>query len=255
MLPVLAVALAAVLFAQATLRLRRRGRADLAGWDRAALFGTGLALTLIALVSPLDRVAETKLLSAHMAQHMLIGDAAVALMVAAVRGPLLVFLLPAPVLAPLARNARVRTALGTLLRPRVAFSLWCANLAIWHVPWLYDLALRHDSVHYFEHFCWVVAGLLVWTLLIDPGSHRRLTVGGRVALAAGMFAAGQVLADILVFSYHGLYPAYQGAYGLSAVTDQQLAGVVMMVEQLLTLATLVYILLRHRVRIARLAAA
>jgi putative membrane protein len=254
-LPVLAVALAAVLFAQATLRLRRRGRADLAGWDRAALFGAGLALTLIALVSPLDRVAETKLLSAHMAQHMLIGDAAVALMVAAVRGPLLVFLLPAPVLAPLARNARVRTALGTLLRPRVAFSLWCANLAIWHVPWLYDLALRHDSVHYFEHFCWVVAGLLVWTLLIDPGSHRRLTVGGRVALAAGMFAAGQVLADILVFSYHGLYPAYQGAYGLSAVTDQQLAGVVMMVEQLLTLATLVYILLRHRVRIARLAAA
>jgi cytochrome c oxidase assembly factor CtaG len=190
-----------------------------------------------------------------MAQHMLIGDAAVALMVAAVRGPLLVFLLPAPVLAPLARNARVRTALGTLLRPRVAFSLWCANLAIWHVPWLYDLALRHDSVHYFEHFCWVVAGLLVWTLLIDPGSHRRLTVGGRVALAAGMFAAGQVLADILVFSYHGLYPAYQGAYGLSAVTDQQLAGVAMMVEQLLTLATLVYILLRHRVRIARLAAA
>jgi putative copper resistance protein D len=254
-LPVLAVALAAVLFAQATLRLRRRGRADLAGWDRAALFGAGLALTLIALVSPLDRVAETKLLSAHMAQHMLIGDAAVALMVAAVRGPLLVFLLPAPVLAPLARNARVRTALGTLLRPRVAFSLWCANLAIWHVPWLYDLALRHDSVHYFEHFCWVVAGLLVWTLLIDPGSHRRLTVGGRVALAAGMFAAGQVLADILVFSYHGLYPAYQGAYGLSAVTDQQLAGVAMMVEQLLTLATLVYILLRHRVRIARLAAA
>ena len=95
----------------------------------------------------------------------------------------------------------------------------------------------------------------MWTLLIDPGSHRRLTVGGRVALAAGMFAAGQVLADILVFSYHGLYPAYQGAYGLSAVTDQQLAGVVMMVEQLLTLATLVYILLRHRVRIARLAAA
>ena len=79
----------------------------------------------------------------------------------------------------------------------------------------------------------------MWTLLVDPGAHGRLTVGGRIALAAAMFAAGQVLTDVLVFSFHGLYPAYHGAHGLSAHTDQQLAGVVMMVEQLLTLGTLV----------------
>jgi putative membrane protein len=254
-LPVLAVALAALLFAQATVRLRRRGRPELAGWDRAALFGLGLALTLVALVGPLDRIAEDNLLSVHMLQHVLIGDAAPALLIVAVRGPLLVFLLPAAVLAPLARSARVRATLSTLLRPRVAFGLWASNLAVWHVPYLYDLALRHDSLHYLEHACWVVAGLIVWTLLVDPGSHRRLTVGGRIAFAVAMFAAGQVLTDVLVFSFHPFYPAYHGAYGLSARTDQQLSGVAMMVEQLLTLGTLAVVLLRPRLRRTRLATA
>jgi putative membrane protein len=256
--PVIAAAVAALLFAQAVVRLRRRGRADLAGWDRVALFAAGLGVTLFALVGPLDNLADEKLLSAHMAQHVLIGDLGPALMVTALRGPLLVFFLPAAVLAPLARNRCVRAVLGTLLKPRVAFSLWAVNLAVWHVPYLYDLALAHQNLHNFEHVCWMFCGILVWTLLVDPGSHRRLTVGGRVALAATMFAAGQILTDVLVFSFTPLYPFYHGAFGISALTDQQLSGIVMMVEQLLTLGTCVALLLRprwSRARRAHLAAA
>jgi putative membrane protein len=203
-------------------------------------------VSLFAVVGPLDRLADDKLLSAHMAQHVLIGDLGPALMICALRGPLLVFFLPAAVLAPLARSVRVRAVVGTLLRPRVAFSIWAANLAIWHIPHVYDYALAHPALHDFEHVCWVFAGILVWTLLIDPGSHRRLSVGGRVALAAAMFATGQILTDVLVFSFTPLYPPYQGAYGLSAVTDQQLAGIVMMVEQLATLGTCVALLLLPR---------
>lgn len=257
MVPVAAAAVVALLFAQAVVRLRRRGRPDLAGWDRIALFAAGLALTTFALVGPLDRLADDSLLAAHMGQHVVIGDLGPALLITALRGPLLVFLLPAPILAPLARNARVRAVLSTLLRPRVAFSLWAANLATWHVPYLYDQALAHQRLHDFEHVCWTVCGILVWTLLIDPGSHRRLSVGGRVALAVALFAAGQILADVLVFSFTRLYPWYHGAYGISAVTDQQLAGIVMMVEQLATLGTCVALLLRprrRRSRNARLAA-
>jgi cytochrome c oxidase assembly factor CtaG len=239
-------ALAALLFAQAVVRLRRRGRADLAGWDRVVLFALGLGVTVFALVGPLDRLADEELLSAHMAQHVLIGDLGPALMITALRGPLLVFFLPAAVLTPLARNPRVRAVLGTLLRPRVAFGLWAANLAIWHVPYIYDAALRHPILHDFEHLCWMVCGILVWTLLVDPGSHKRLTVGGRVALAATMFAAGQILTDVLVFSFTPLYPWYHGVHGLSALADQQVAGLVMMVEQLLTLGTCVALLLRPR---------
>ena len=233
----------AALFAQAVVRLRRRGRRDLAGWDRVVLFAAALALVWAALLSPLDEVAEEKLLAGHMGQHVLIGDLAPALALLAVRGPLLVFLLPAAVLAPLARS-RVRRGLSALLRPRVAYALWAANLAVWHVPALYDAALAHDALHYTEHACWTLAGFLVWTVLLD----HRFGVGRRVALAAAMFASGQVLTDVLDFSFHPLYPAYDGAYGLSAVTDQQLAGVTMMVEQLLTLGTLGFVLLRPRLR-------
>jgi putative membrane protein len=252
-LPVALAVAAALLFLQAVARLRRRGRVDLAGWDRVALFGLGLAVILFALVGPLDRLADQDLLAAHMGQHVLIGDLGPALLVVAVRGPLLVFLLPAPVLAPLARSSKVRRTLRTLLRPRVAFTLWAANLAIWHIPWLYDLALRHQALHDVEHACWTVFGTLLWTLLVDPGGHRRLTVGGRVALAAAMFGAGEVLADVLVFSFSPLYPYYHGAYGISALTDQKLSGVVMMVEQLATLVTCVALLLRPRWRRARAA--
>jgi cytochrome c oxidase assembly factor CtaG len=106
------------------------------------------------------------------------------------------------------------------------------------VPWLYDLALDHSWLHYTEHACWTTAGLLVWTILLDD----RRRVGPRVALAAAMFASGQVLTDVLVFSFQPLYPAYP------SVQQQQLAGVLMMAEQVLTLGTLCAFLLRSRLR-------
>ena len=242
-----ATAVAAGLFAQGWLRLRRRGRPDLASWGRAGLFGLAILVVLAGLVSPIHTLGENHLLWVHMLQHVLIGDLGIALGVAALRGPLLVFMLPPRILGPIARDRDVRAVLSFLLRPRVAFAFWACNLAVWHIPRLYTDALLHPWLHDVEHVSWMIGGLLVWTLLIDPGSHHRLTTGGRVALAAAMFAAGQVLTDVLVFTFHPLYPIYHGAYGFSAVTDQQLAGVMMMVDQLLTLGVLVYFLLRHRV--------
>jgi cytochrome c oxidase assembly factor CtaG len=250
-----ATAIAVGLFAQGWLRLRRRGRTDLASWGRAALFAAGILVVLAGLVSPIDTIGEHHLLWVHMLQHVLIGDLGVALSVAALRGPLLVFMLPARVLGPIARDRDVRSVLSFLLRPRIAFGLWAVNLAVWHIPRLYIDALLHPYLHDVEHACWVLAGLLVWTLLIDPGKHRRLSTGGRVALAAALFAAGQVLTDVLVFSFHPLYPFYRGGYGFSARTDQQLAGVVMMVEQLLVLGTFAVLLLRPRLRHRHLATA
>src|SRR5579862_2054277 len=124
-------AIAVLLFVQGWLRLRRRGRTDLADWKRAALFGSGLLVVLAGLLSPIHTIGENHLLWVHMLQHVLIGDLGIALMVAAVRGPLLVFLLPSRVLAPIARDRDVRAVLSFLLRPKVALTLWAANLAIW----------------------------------------------------------------------------------------------------------------------------
>jgi putative membrane protein len=238
--------LALVLFFHGWLRLRRRGRPDLADGKRAALFLAGLLVVLAGLLSPIHTIGENHLLWVHMLQHVMIGDLGIALMVAGVRGPLLVFLLPSRVLAPIAHDRDVRAVLAFLLRPKVAFTLWAANLAIWHIPSLYIDAILHPWLHDLEHACWMFAGLLVWTLLIDPGSHRRLTTAGRIAFGAAMFGAGQVLTSVLVFSFHPLYGLYRGAYGFSALTDQKLAGVVMMVEQLLVLGTFAYLVLRPR---------
>lgn len=224
-------AVATILFAQAVVRLRRRGRPDLAGWSRVVLFAAGIALVPVALLALDERADEN--LTWHMTQHVLVGDLSPALLVLATRGPLALFLLPPAVLKPLAR-----TPLRKLVRPKIAYALWAANLAVWHVPALYDAALRHERLHYFEHACWAVAGLLVWTLLLDD----RHTVARRVALAAAMFASSQILSDVLMFTFHPLYPAYP------SLRQQQLAGVVMMAEQVLTLGTLAFVLLRPRIR-------
>lgn len=235
-------ALALVLFAQAFVRVRRR-RAGHAPWHRAVLFAAGLALLVLPLVSPLDHVAEEELLSAHMLQHVLIGDAAVALLVVAVRGPLLFFLLPPPLLRPLASFRPLRALLSLLLRPLVSLGLWAAAFLSWHVPAAYDYAAAHPPVHDLEHLAFVVAGTLAWTQLVDPARHGRLRRPQRVFFALAMLALAQPLVDVLLFSTGAVYPRYTGAHGLSAVTDQRLAGAVMMVEQLLALGTCVALLL------------
>lgn len=249
--------LALLLFAQAFVRLRRRGRADHARWSRALLYLLGVALITLALVSPLDAVGEEYLLSAHMLQHVLIGDAGPALILVALRGPLLFFLLPGLVLAPLARVRPLRVALSFLLRPKASFGVWAVAFGAWHVPAAYDFVLTRPPVHDLEHFTFLAAGLLVWSQLVDPARRAELSVPGRLVFALALFASGLVLSDVLIFSFEPLYGAYalqdERLLGLSALTDQRFAGLVMMVEQTLTLGTCAAILLLAHQRRAALA--
>ena len=247
----IAAPLAALLFVQAFVRLRRR-RPDHAPWTRAVLFGAGLVLLVLPVLSPLDAAGDDYLLSAHMLQHVLIGDAAVALLVVAVRGPLVFFLLPPPVLRPLAAFRPLRAALSFLLRPLVSLALWAAAVIVWHVPRFYDFAAVHPAVHHLEHVSFVVGGLLAWTQLVDPARHGRLRRPQRIFFALGMLALAQPVVDFLLFSSSARYGRYahrpDRLFGLSPLTDQRLAGAVMMVEQLLTLGTCVGILLRPYLR-------
>jgi putative membrane protein len=243
-----ASALALALFAQAFIRLRRRGRADHAPWSRAALFAAAVVVGTLALLSPLDAVGEEYLLSGHMLQHVVIGDVAPALAIVAVRGPLAFFLLPPAVLRLLAPLRPLRVGLGVLLRPGVAFAVWALTLAVWHVPAAYEGALTNQGLHDLEHATFALAGTLVWIQLVDPARRRELTTAGRLVLLVAMFAAGQVLANILLFSFSPLYEAYSAQderlLGLSPLTDQRLAGLVMMVEQIVVLGIAAALLLR-----------
>ena len=103
-------------------------------------------------------------------------------------------------------------------------------------------------MHDLEHLSFFAAGLLAWTQLVDPARHGRLRRPQRVFFALGMLALAQPLVDVLLFSTGPAYPRYTGAHGISALTDQRLAGVVMMTEQLLTLGICVALLLRPYVR-------
>ena len=241
-----------LLFAQAFWRLRRRGRADHAPWTRVPLFVAAVAVGTLPLLSPLDAVGDDYLLSAHMLQHVLIGDVAPALALVALRGPLVLFLLPPLVLGPLARATPVRRTFGFLIRPRVSLALWALAIGLWHIPAMYDYALTHQTVHDLEHLSFVVAGTLVWAQLVDPARRGELTAAQRLGFAGLLFAFGTILADALIFSFHSLYPSYSAQderlWGLSAVRDQQLAGIVMMVEQLVVLGLFVAFTLRGYMR-------
>jgi putative membrane protein len=235
---------ALALFVQAFVRLRRR-RAELAPWTRALLFAAGLALLVLPLVSPLDTAADDRLLSAHMLQHVLIGDAAAALLVVALRGPLLFFFLPPALLRPV---SALRPVLSVTVRPLVALGLWAVAIYAWHVPAAYDYAAAHPLVHDLEHLSFVVAGTLVWIQLVDPARHGRLRRPQRIFFALAMVAVMQPLVDALLFSSSPRYALYANQpdrlFGISPLTDQRLAGVVMMTEQLLALGICVGLLLR-----------
>ncbi len=243
---VAACLLALALFFHGFVRLRRRGRKDLAGWGRAVLFLSAVAMTYLALDSPLDAIADDYLLSAHMLEHVVIGDLAIALGMLAVRGPLIFFLLPPAVLSPLARNRAVRGFLHWLTGPWVALLVWTAAMWAWHVPRVYDYAATHQTIHNLEHLSFVLGGILVWNLLIDPAHTHRLTVPSRILLAVAIFLLGDPVMATL-FSGGANYPHYVAQpdrlLGISPQLDQRLAGTVMLVEQILTLGTCCAVLL------------
>lgn len=245
-------ALSLVLFTQAFVRLRRRGRTDHAPWTRVPLFVGAVALATLPIVSPLDAVGDQYLISAHMLQHVLIGDAALALALIALRGPLVLFLIPPFALRPLGRARPVRAGLGFLLRPWVAITAWVLAMGLWHLPPVYDYALTHRNVHNLEHLSFVVVAALVWSQLVDPARQGRLSVAQRLGFAGLLFVLGTVLADVLIFSFRPLYPAYATQpvrlFGISPLRDQQLAGLVMMGEQLLVLGLCAAVLLRALAR-------
>lgn len=251
--PLLVAGIAMLLFAQAFVRLRKRGRIDHAGTGRAVLYGLAVSIALLALISPIDRIGEQYLLSVHMLQHVLLADVAPALALVAVRGPLVLFLLPGFLLGPLARSRRLRVVFSRLLRPQVAFVVWIVAYGAWHIPSAYDYALQHQPVHDLEHTSFLIAGVVAWAVLVDPARRPDARISHRLAFAAGLFAAGQALAYVLILTFTPLYPAYeaqpQRLLGLSPLTDQHLAGIVMMAEQLLTIGTCAVLLLRAQARV------
>ena len=216
-----------------------------ATWLHALAFGGALLALLGALVTPVDGLGEDYLFSAHMLQHVLLGDIA----------PLLLLLsLSRVILRPVTRRLmRFERALGPLASPVTAIAVWLGTMYLWHIPALYDAAVEHPLLHALEHLSFFAAGVALWWPLVQPIPMRRPLTGlqplGYIAAAKGGLAA---LGLFLAWSSTAHYPWYEEApriWGLSAVEDQNVAGVIMMVEQSLTLVlVMVWVFVRMLAR-------
>jgi putative membrane protein len=187
---------------------------------RLASFWGGVALLTATAVTPLDALSF-HLLSAHLLQNVTLAEWAPAL---------IVFGIP-PGLA--ARIADVRL-LAVLTRPPVALGLWLLTYFVWHLPWAYDAALRNPwTLLHLEHALYFAAGCLLWWPVAQDRPHA-LDDGARALYLFAAFVLASPLGLLLALVPTTVYDYYDegdGLWGLSTLTDQQIAGVTMAVEQ------------------------
>ena len=210
--------------------LSREGRP--VQWWRIASFVFGVVLLTAVQIGPLDELADS-VLAAHMAQHIVIGDFASLFVVIGLTGP---------VIAPL-MHFRPTRPLRVLCSPIPALALWAVDLYGWHIPFLYQQAIRHDLVHALEHACFFWFGLMLWMALIGPlPKPRWFNLGwGKVLYVIGVRFVGAVLGNVLIWAQTVFYPVYNAtdaARRLSPLSDQNVAGGLMMVEEMI-LTTLI----------------
>ena len=206
------------------------------GWRQASFYG-GVLLIVVTLTA-LDAASQEQLYM-HMIEHLLLSDIAALLIVLGLTGPLL---------APLLRIS-IFERLRALSHPAVALPLWAVNLYVWHIPALYQAALRHPAVHALEHGLFLVLGINMWMCLLGPlptpawfGNFARLLY------IVGVRLTGAVLGNIFLWSGTVFYPFYRhgdALHGISPIADQSVAGAIMMVEEsLLTLGLFCWLFLR-----------
>lgn len=196
-------------------------RVGAARW-RISCFAAGALLILAFGVSPLHELSLRYLLWIHLLQNVVLAEWA----------PLLLVLSLPPALAAALAEPR---ALRVVSHPLVALPLWLANYAVWHVPTVYDAALRrpHSLLHV-EHLSYLVTGILVWWPVLQD-VPRRLAPGQRALYVFAGFVLAAPIGLVLALVPNAAYDVYVHAperlWGLSAIEDQQLGGVTMAAEQ------------------------
>jgi cytochrome c oxidase assembly factor CtaG len=195
--------------------------------NRAACFLAGLVVLLVALQSPVDAYADTRL-AVHMLQHLLLTMVAAPLLVL---GAPVTLLLRASTpgfrrrwLLPLLRSRPLRL----LSAPPLAWAQFAVVLWASHFSPLYEAAVRNDGVHALEHLLYLASAVLFWSPVVgvDP-SPRRLSHPARVLYLFLAMPQASFLGLALWGANRVLYPSYQAALGPAALEDQHLAGTIM----------------------------
>lgn len=232
--------LLAVLYTAGWSRLRRKGGRLANGW-RLAAYVAGVALIGLALLSPIETLSG-QLFLMHMIQHLLL------VMVAP---PLLMLANPMPILLwglPLSLRRRAGTLLSRLLHrkagsrqllrrvtsPGLVWMLFVVFLIGWHDPTAYNAALRHDRIHDLEHLSFFGTAMLYWWHVVGAGPriHKRLSRTAQVIYVIAAIPPNMLTGLAIAFAGQVIYSYYLGVprlWGLSALDDQTLGGVIMWV--------------------------
>jgi cytochrome c oxidase assembly factor CtaG len=185
---------------------------------RLAALVAALALVFAAFFTKLQPLAVHTFLWAHLLQNVVLAEWAPALLVLAV---------------PPAAARRARSF--PLFQPFVALPLWLATYFVWHLPWIYDVALRHPhSLLHVEHATYLLAGICMWW----PVVHGRFSPGLKAAYLFAAFVLASPLGLVLALFPRPVYSFYEHAprtWGPSPETDQRIAGVTMAAEQALVI--------------------
>jgi putative membrane protein len=204
---------------------------------RYGCYVAGLLVLEIAVSPPVDTLSD-QLLMVHMAEHLLIGDIAALLLVLGMTGPMI---------APLLRN-RIIARLRVLTHPVVAIVVWAGNFYLWHLPYLYQAALRHDALHALEHATFLAFGIAVYMALLGPlPKPAWFTNAARLVYIVAVRLAGTVLANVLVFGgvFYPIYHSGDALWHIGSGADQVAAGGLMMVEEsFLTIGLFCWLFLR-----------
>ena len=237
---------AEALYVRGVRALRRRGY-HVPGWQQAA-WHTGIALTAIGLLSPIDGLGE-ELLSAHMGQHLLIADLAVPFLLVGLHSPMHVWFLPRPATVALARS-RLRPLFRKLRRPLWAIGIWILILYGWHLSFMFEAALNGTTCcTRVQHEMFVLGSVLIWWPVIEPKKRRAPGELWKVGQILGARLAGMFLGMAFVImstpAYEGFYGDSAREHGLSPLTDQQIAGGMMLgLDLLVMLGTVAFFFYR-----------
>jgi putative membrane protein len=189
---------------------------------RKACFLVAMGLILLVAVTPIETIAMNYLLWIHLLQNVVLAEWA----------PLLVVLGVPPALAAAASRY---TIVRALTHPFVALPLWLGTYGFWHIPAVYDAALRNPhSLLHLEHATYFVTGIAMWWPVLQD-APRSLANSARAIYVFAAFVLSAPLGLVLALVPDAVYDFYVDApkrlWGLSALEDQQLGGITMASEQ------------------------